>query len=207
MDQRAHGTSTALTGSREIAAGVGPAHRNGEVATLRAVWLMMCRPAGHRTPPRLAAACEHLDHDHAAAAARAWARQHTWRVRGDIRLLLRVAGRRSDVEECAGCRDVLGAVGVGEEPVVADAVEALGQHVHQETSYELVRVKPHGLPTTRARGAVVLPPGRNRAVVGCNEAAVRDGDAMGVTGEIAQHLLGPCEWRFAIDYPLDAPQR
>src|SRR5229473_1982884 len=34
MDQRAHGTSTALTGSREIAAGVGPAHRNGKVATL-----------------------------------------------------------------------------------------------------------------------------------------------------------------------------
>jgi hypothetical protein len=38
---------------------------------------------------------------------------------------LRVGGRRSDVEECAGCRDVLGAVGVGEEPVVADAVEAV----------------------------------------------------------------------------------
>jgi len=55
--------------------------------------------------------------------------------------------------------------------------------------------------------AIVLPAERNRAVVGCNEAAVRDGDAMGVTGEIAQHLLGPCEWRFAIDYPLDAPQR
>jgi hypothetical protein len=30
----------ALTGSREIAAGVGPAHRNGEVATLKAVWLI-----------------------------------------------------------------------------------------------------------------------------------------------------------------------
>ena len=36
-----------------------------------------------------------------------------WHVRGDIRLLLRVGGRRSDVEECAGCRDVLGPVGVG----------------------------------------------------------------------------------------------
>src|SRR5260221_7785607 len=29
-DQRAHGGSTAVTGSRGIAAGVGPAHRNGE---------------------------------------------------------------------------------------------------------------------------------------------------------------------------------
>src|SRR6266850_2048042 len=37
----------------------------------------------------------------------------------------RGCGRRSDVEECAGCRDVLGAVGGGKEPVVADTVETL----------------------------------------------------------------------------------
>jgi hypothetical protein len=35
---------------------------------------------------------------------------------------LRGGGRRGDVEECAGSRDVLGAVGIGKEPVVADAV-------------------------------------------------------------------------------------
>jgi hypothetical protein len=29
---------------------------------------------------------------------------------------------------------------------VADAVEALGQHVHQEAPDKLVRVKPHRLP-------------------------------------------------------------
>ena len=46
-----------------------------------------------------------------------------------------------------------------------------------------------------------------RAVVGGDEAAVRDGDPMGVTGQIAQHLLGPCERRLAIDDPLDSPQR
>ena len=34
-DQRAQGTSNGLTGSREIAAGVGPAHRNGVVARLK----------------------------------------------------------------------------------------------------------------------------------------------------------------------------
>src|SRR6202521_2243031 len=85
--------------------------------------------------------------------------------------------------------------------------EALGQHVYQETSDELVRVKPHRLPPARAANAIVLPAERNRAVVGCNEAAVRDGDAMGVTREIAQHLLRSCEWGFTIDHPLDAPQR
>jgi len=91
--------------------------------------------------------------------------------------------------------------------VVADAVEALGQHVHQETPDELVRMKPHRLPAAGAVDALVLPAERNGAVVGCNEAAVRDGNPVGVTGEIAQHLLGPSERRFAIDHPLDPPQR
>lgn len=36
---------------------------------------------------------------------------------------------------------------------------------------------------------------------------VRDGDPMGVTGEIAQDLLGPRERRLATDHQLDAPQR
>ena len=37
-----------------------------------------------------------------------------------------------------------------------------------------------------------------------NEAAVRDGDTMRVTGEITQHLLGSRERRLAVDYPVDA---
>ena len=44
------------------------------------------------------------------------------------------------MEQCASCRDVLSAVGVGKEPIVADAVEALGQHVLQEAPDKLVRV-------------------------------------------------------------------
>ena len=89
------------------------------------------------------------------------------------------------MEQCAGCRDVLSAVGVGEEPIVADAVEALGQHVHQEAPDKLVRVKPHGLPAARAVDAIVLPTERDAGVVGCNEAAVRDGDAP--TGVLHPH--------------------
>src|SRR6478672_5040194 len=78
-------------------------------------------------------------------------------------------------------RDVLGAVSVGKEPVVADAVKTLGQHVQQEAPDELVRMKPHRLPAAGAVDAIVLPAERNAGVVGCNEAAVRNGDTMSVT--------------------------
>jgi hypothetical protein len=72
-----------------------------------------------------------------------------------------------DTEQRAGRRDALGAVGAGEEPVVADAMEALGQHVQQEAPDELVRMKPHRLPAEGDAG-----------VIGCNEAVVRDGDTV-----------------------------
>jgi hypothetical protein len=55
---------------------------------------------------------------------------------------------------------------------VADAVEALGQHVDQKTPDERVRAKPHRLPAVRAVDAIVLPAERNRAVFGCEEAGV-----------------------------------
>src|SRR5580700_122132 len=142
-----------------------------------------------------------------APHARTWARQNPRRIRGNIRLLLRVADRRSDPEKCASRCDVVGTIGAGEEPIVADAVEALGKDVHQEAPDELVWLKPHGFPAALAVDAIVLPAKRDAAVVGCDETAVRDGDAMGVTGEIAQHLLGSCERRLAVDHPLDVPQR
>src|SRR5215475_13517492 len=77
----------------------------------------------------------------------------------------------------------------------------------QEAPDELVRVKPHRLPAARPIDAIVFPSEGDAGVVGCDEAAVGDGDTMRVTGEIAQHLLGPCERRLAVDYPLDVPQR
>ena len=164
----------------------------GKAATLTdSLWLMMCRSC----PAPAAAAREHLDDDHAGATAGAWGRQHTRAIRRDIRLLLRLGSRRDDTEQRASRCDALGAVGGRKEAVVADAVEALGQHVQQEAPDELVRVQPHRLPAARAVGAIVLPAERNRGVVGCNEAAVRDGDTVRVTGEIAQDLFWSRERR------------
>jgi len=64
-----------------------------------------------------------------------------------------------------------------QEAVVANAVEAAWKHVNQETPDELVR-EAASSSSDRAVEAIILPSERNRAVVGCNEAAVRDCDAM-----------------------------
>ena len=82
-------------------------------------------------------------------------------------------------------------------------MEALGQHVQEKAADELVRVKPHRLPTARTVDAIVLPAERDAGVVGGNEATVGDGDTVGVTGKIAQHLLRSRERRLAIDDPCD----
>jgi hypothetical protein len=105
-----------VIGSREIAAGVEPAHRNGKAATSK-VWLMTCRScsvsAAHLGSQPRASTSMTITR---APQRGAWAGQHTWAIRRNIRLLLRFGGRRDDIEERADRRDALGAVGGGKSP-------------------------------------------------------------------------------------------
>ena len=71
-----------------------------------------------------------------------------------------VTGRilwRRDVEQLTRSRDVLGAPAVGEETVVSDAVEPVGQDVDQEAADELVGVERHELVASVGLGPVILP--------------------------------------------------
>src|SRR6185503_812814 len=98
----------------------------------------------------LAAAREGLDDDHAAAAARAWLRQHAQLLRfgGAVGLVRRHAGRPG--EQFAGARDVGCAMAIGEQSIVTDAMHALGQHMHEEAADERVGWQRHGLVDTAA---------------------------------------------------------
>ena len=64
---------------------------------------------------------------------------------------------RRHVEQLAGSGDVVGAPAIGEETVVADAMEAAGQHVDEEAADELVDGERHHLGPLAPLGAVVLP--------------------------------------------------
>src|SRR5215831_10113575 len=131
------------------------------------------------------AAEEGLDDDHAAAAT--W----TWRL-----VVIRSIGiggfawERWPSEQFAGARDVVGAGGLCQQAVVADAMEALGQDVDEESADELVCGKCHPLVSISALAPVVLPLEGDAVLVECDQAAIGDGNAVGIAGEIGQHRLG-----------------
>ncbi len=85
--------------------------------------------------PGCGAALEGLDDDHGPATGRAGIGKHR-RLIG-IGTRIELALWCWDAEQLARSGEVLGARAVGEEPVVSDAVEALGQDVDEEASDEL----------------------------------------------------------------------
>jgi hypothetical protein len=87
-------------------------------------------------------------------------------------------------EQFARPCDVGGAVATGQQPVVTDAVEARGQHMHQEAPDELVRRERHGFPAARTFDAIVLPAERHATIIGGDEPAIGDGDPVGVSRQL-----------------------
>lgn len=98
--------------------------------------------------------------------------------------------------------DVVAALGVGKETVMADAVKAGWQDMDEEAPHKLRRLECHGLVTIVLLGAVVLPLKGNVVFIDADEARVGDGDAVGITREVGQHGLGPGEGRSCIDVPF-----
>jgi hypothetical protein len=96
-----------VIGSREIGAGVEPADRNGKAATLTgglaydvSILLGVGRQLGSQ--PRAKVSMMIMR----APRWGAWARQHARGIRRNIRLLLRVGSRRSDIG-CASLQPLL----------------------------------------------------------------------------------------------------
>ena len=83
-------------------------------------------------------------------------------------------------EQLASACDVGGAVAVGEQAIVSDAMEALGQHVDQEATDELVGRQRHRLVAARSLDPIVLVLEGDAGLIDCDQAMIRDGDAVGV---------------------------
>src|SRR5437764_11550 len=96
-------------------------------------------------------------------------------------------------------RELGGAPAVGEITVVADAMEAGGQDVEQEAADELVGGKDHHLLLVVV--AIIFPAEADPTVGKPHQAAVCNGDAMGIAAEIIENLLGSAERSLDIDDP------
>ena len=104
---------------------------------------------------------------------------------------LRVAGGRLlvgwlCVEEPADGLDVPNPGAVGEEAVMADAVEAGRQDVEEEAADEFPGLEAHELLAVAAVCAVVLAAEGDEVGIGGDEPAVGDGDAVGVAREVGE---------------------
>jgi hypothetical protein len=139
-----------------------------------------------------------VEDDHGAAAARA-------ALGGALLdgILVRSGGRFrvGGVEQPATERELGRAVAIGEEAIVADAVEAVRQGVHQEAAGERVGAERHELRL--AVVAIILPAEGDVRAGQADQSGVGDGDEMGMSAEVGQHLGRAAEGRLGIDDPVD----
>ena len=90
---------------------------------------------------------------------------------------------------------------IGQETERADADKTAGQDVEQEAAQELLRIERHH--SLFIALGIILPAESNLIVLESYKAVVGDGHAMGVAGEIAEHMMGTTEGWLGIDDPVD----
>src|SRR5215470_16703706 len=132
--------------------------------------------------PWCCTAREHLDDDHAAAAA--WTKRLAG-IGSSGWLALGVCNGK----QLTGAGDVVGARGFGEQAVVADTMQAFWQHVNEEAADEPVGGERHLLVSIAALDAVILPLEGDALLVESNQSAV--GDGQGVTFKKGLPHRGP----------------
>ena len=96
--------------------------------------------------------------------------------------------------------EVLVSEAVGKQAEVADANEAFREHVKEEAAQELRSLERHG-PLLTAM-SIVFPAEGDVLTIEGDEPVVGDSDAMGVTAEITQYLLGSAHGLLGIDDPV-----
>ena len=135
------------------------------------------------------AMCTALDVDAGSALPERACRLGGWRfTRGSRRL-----------ECCARLSKQDSLVAVGEQAVVADAVEGSGQHMQRVAAQEFDGLEVHDSSARAAR--VVLVAKAHRVGLEGEEPLVGDRRAVGIAAEVVQYLLGSGEGALGVDDP------
>jgi len=88
---------------------------------------------------------------------------------------------------------------------MADLDEAAGQHVEEEAPDELDGIQGHFLDLVMVFG--IPPTEPHAASLHIEQSSIGDGDAMGVTRQVAKHLLRAAEGRLDVGDPVLLFQR
>ena len=132
-----------------------------------------------------------LKHHHGTGA------EGTWRLAGSSSGRI---GACFCAEQRAATFERSSAAAVGEEAEVADAYQAPGQNVQQVSAQELIGGNGHDL--VLAAVGVVSPAEGDATVFESHQAMVGDGDAVGVAGQVVEHMVGSAEGWLGIDDPV-----
>ena len=116
-------------------------------------------------------------------------------------------GRCLAAQQRARSGERVDALVIGEQSIVANAMEATRMHMQEEAADELVGGQRHRFLSLACGHTIILPLERHAALVVGDETAVGDGDAMGIAGEISEHRFRAGERSFGINDPLDVTQR
>src|ERR1700682_1650847 len=89
---------------------------------------------------------------------------------------------------------------VPEQPVVADTLHSGGQGVQQKAADKFVCRQRHDFLLVVV--GVVLPTEADVTVFHVEQAVIGDGDPMGVSTDVIEHLCGAGKGRFGMDHPF-----
>ncbi len=98
--------------------------------------------------------------------------------------------RSRDREQLAGMSQVILTPGVGEQAVVSDAMESLGQDMDEEAPDELAGGQGHGFVANPSFVPIVFVFEGDAVIIVGYQAGVGDGDAVGVSGEVSENGFG-----------------
>ena len=101
-------------------------------------------------------------------------------------------------------REGLGTAAITEQPIMAQALEATGEHMQQEAPDELGSREAHHLDGVTL--PIIAPAEVDDAVLHSDETLMADSDPMGRAPEVRHHLLGAGERSHCI-LPITSPKR
>ena len=93
-----------------------------------------------------------------------------------------------------------GAKPIGQKAEVANAHESFGQNMQKESTLELDRSQRHYfLPVAVC---IILPSESNSLSIERKQAVIGNGDPMGVSAQVAQHVDGVAKGRLGVNDPV-----